>query len=178
MSGPICVDPASDAVSEVMTALALAFDPTSTCPPNGGGSINVRFFAGEGPALAAFDAHTNEGGDCSEPFLWVRAARRFRTEKLPEVSLAPNPCRLPRAIEIEVGVGRCAVVEREPTWQDYAQEAEISLDDSWRIEMALCAAESRLRGQGYDVVTDEVTPLGPEGGVIAWTGIIYVQFAN
>ena len=62
-----------------------------------------------------------------------------------------------------------------PSWEDYATEAEISLDDSWRIELALCRAAALIRGIGYSAGIGEVSPYGPEGGVVAWMGEAYVQ---
>jgi hypothetical protein len=172
MTGP--ADPVVEVVAVVMGTLRDAFKPDSSFPPENGTDI-VRFFAGEGPATAAWDAHTNDTG-CDVPFLWVRVMRRYRTEQLPAPAVRDNPCGLPRAVAIEVGVGRCAVIEQEPDWGDYEAEASVSLDDSWRIELALCAAAKRLRADNYIVAADEISPYGPEGGIIAWTGIVYVQF--
>lgn len=68
------------------------------------------------------------------------------------------------------------MVELEPSWDDYAAEAEVSLDDSWRIELALCRAATLVRALGYSAGSGEVAPYGPDGGVVAWTGEAYVQF--
>lgn len=169
-------DAAHEVVNTVMAAVREAFDPASEFPPVGGGSTTVRFFGGDGLPIEAWDAHA-DGTDCGDPFLWVRLARRYRTTAFPTPSLAPSPCGSPVALVIEVGVGRCAVVGAQPTWEDYETEAEISLDDSWRVELALCRAASVLTSslRADNTAIDAVVPYGPEGGVIAWLGSLYVQ---
>jgi hypothetical protein len=157
----------------VIGALTDAFRPGSSFPP-AEPSDQVHFFAGEGPAMAAWNAHTDQPG-CDEPFLWVRIMRRYRTQSLPNPTTDTNPCSWPRAVAVEVGVGRCAVTEENPDWSDYELEAATSLEDSWRIEQALCVAAARLQADHYTVALDEIAPYGPEGGVVAWTGILYIQ---
>lgn len=176
MTAPVCVDPASEIVTAYTTALAEAFSPDSACPPDGGGSAVVRFFGGDAIPMAAWDAHSGGGEDCDNPFLWVRVLRRYRTSEFPNPDFSIDACNLPRVIALEVGVGRCSVVELEPSWDDYAAEAEVSLDDSWRIELALCRAAALVRALGYSAGSGEVAPYGPDGGVVAWTGEAYVQF--
>lgn len=169
-------DAAHEVINAVMSAMRWAFDPASEQPPVGGGSTTVRFFGGDGLPIEAWDAHA-AGTDCDDPFLWVRLARRYRAETFPQQALAPAPCGLPVAVVVEVGVGRCAVVEAQPSWEDYETEAEVSLDDSWRVELALCRAASAITRQDIATATaiDAITPYGPEGGVIAWLGSLYVQ---
>lgn len=173
-------DGAECALNHVITALKQAFDPTSVQPPLGGGSVNVRMFAGEAAPLSAVDLHFGDPGcACGEsPFLWVRLVRRYRSKVFPQPFVGDDPCGLPRVVPIEVGVARCAVTFDDTcTWEDYATEAEVSLDDSWRIELALCRAESLLKSSGCSdaVALDAVIPYGPEGGVIAWYGTLYVR---
>lgn len=174
-------DPAIVVVNAYITAMKQAFNPADTIgPPLGGGSQNVRFFAGEGPALAAFDAHTGGGRKCTEPFLWVRLARRyfFRPGQFPAPSVHTEDQCLNSlmAVAIEVGVGRCTVsVKAKPTWEEYAHEAEVSMDDSWRIGLALCMASKALRGPKRNVGIDTINPYGPDGGVIAQVGTAYSQ---
>ena len=168
-------DPASAVVDVVSRAMREAFDAGSSFPPLGGGSTDVRLLAGDAIPLAMWNAHADEG--CDEPFLWVRLARRYRTDEFPAATTDPAPCRFPVGLQIEVGVGRCAVVDMEPSWDDYAREAEVSLDDSWRIELALCRAAGLVESSehGVDAAIGEVVPFGPEGGVIAWSGELYVR---
>ena len=169
-----CTDPASDLINTITRSLLLAFDPASQCPPLGGGSTTVRFFAGDGAPLAAWEAHT--AGGCDEPFLWVRAMRRYRSAAFPNPTIDQSPCPLTVVVPVEVGVGRCAVVDLNPSWEDYAREAEVSMDDSWRIERAVCHAAGALAAAGGQVGTDTIAPYGPEGGIIAWTGVVYAGY--
>lgn len=166
-------DPAVEIVTAFQQAMAEAFDPSSPQPPSTG-STTVRFFGGDAIPMAAWEAHAS--GGCEEPFLWVRIVRRYRSEEFPVPTIDTTACGLARVMHLEVGVGRCAVVDLEPTWKDYAIEAAISLDDSWRVELALCRAGKLVRGLGYSAATGDINPYGPEGGVVAWTGDAYVQF--
>lgn len=168
-------DPATEIVTAYLQAMAEAFDPASPQPPSSG-TRTVRFFGGDAIPMAAWNAHSGGGEECAEPFLWVRLVRRFRTDMFPSPALDTTACGLPRVMQFEVGVGRCAVTEIEPSWSDYALEAAVSLDDSWRIELALCRAGRLLRQYGYPTAVGEILPYGPEGGVVAWTGESYVQF--
>lgn len=178
----ICVDPGSEIITAVMATMRDVFDPDSPCPPDGGGSKNVRFFAGDATPLAAWDAHTSGGDDCGQPFLWVRVMQRYRAlghlrvgQSFPVAGVDGSLCGQPRILSIEVGVGRCAVVDLNPSWDDYAREAEVGLDDSWRLELAMCRIKRRLE-LDHIVGIDVLKPYGPEGGVIAWTGIVHIEF--
>lgn len=166
-------------LNELISALREAFDPDSSLPPIGGGTTNVRLFAGDAVPLAAWDAH-NADESCDHPFIWVRLVRRYRTQQFPAPYVGPAPCGMPSAVAIEVGVGRCAVVDAEPSWEQYANEAEISIDDSWRIDLALCRAMSKIEANecGLSTAIDSVVPYGPDGGVIAWIGTGYVQLTG
>lgn len=175
MTEDVCIDPASTVIDAFTTALAEAFAADSECPPDAGGSADVRFFGGDGIPMAAWNAHAT-GSGCDAPFLWVRVTSRYRTQSFPSVAVDVNSCGLPKVIAIEIGVGRCADTEMDPDWDDYAAQAEVSLDDSWRIELALCRAASLLRSEGYTCGSGEILPYGPEGGVMAWTGVAYVQY--
>ncbi|MCV7424340.1 hypothetical protein H7K45_27715 [Mycobacterium yunnanensis] len=173
-----CHDDASDVVDAFLTAMREVFDPASPCPPDGGGSTLVRFFAGDGDLPASL--MPGPQSDC-DPLLWVRVAHRFRSRDtdFPAAYVGDAACGhadIRRALAVEIGVGRYTTMEADPDWDTLATEAEISLDDSWRIEKALCAVAARLRSKTRAVATDTVAPFGPQGGVIAWTGMAYVQF--
>ena len=78
-----------------------------------------------------------------------------------------------------MGVGWCALMDEEPKWTDYATEAAVSMDVAWRLETALCRAAGTLTNDadgGHLTGTDAVLPYGPEGGVIAWTGVFYATY--
>ncbi|MCV6982093.1 hypothetical protein H7I53_17910 [Mycolicibacterium pulveris] len=154
-----------------------AFKPDGECPPVGGGSETVRFFAGDDGVLAYWDPN---GRGCEDPFLWVRLWRRYRSSSkaFPAAVVANRNCRNKdtfAVVEVEIGVGRCASTEVNPKWSVLETEAEVSLDDSWRIETALRTAACRLQSETRAVATDTVAASGPEGGLIAWTGVAYVQ---
>ncbi|QFP94640.1 hypothetical protein I5G59_gp20 [Mycobacterium phage LilMcDreamy] len=160
-------DPAIEVVSVVMDAVGEAFaTPTGPAP-------TVRFFAGDGPALSAWDSHASQG--CAEPFIWVLASRRYRSQTFPAPSIDTNPCGLIRVLQLQVGVGRCVNVDEIPNWSAMESEAARSLADSYAIEQALCSAAKHLGDLGAQTGVDTLLPYGPEGGVTAWTGVIYVS---
>lgn len=169
-------DPAENVLHHIAEALRLVYHPDSSYPPHGGGTLNVRLFAGDGIPLAAWHAHA-DGGNCDEPLLWVRLIRRYRTKDFPAPYVGPNTCSLPMVLAVEIGVARCAVVELQPDWPDYAEEAATALDDSWRLDEAICQARKLLRRAtpGTTVSADAIVPYGPEGGVIAQIATLYVQ---
>jgi hypothetical protein len=170
-------DPALVAVTQLTNALRDAFTGTE-CPPLVGNVGTVRFFAGDGAPLAAWDSHASQG--CDTPFVWVRLVRRYLSHEFPAPAVSINPClnSAIRVVAVEAGVGWCAVVDAEPTWAEYATEAAASMDASWRIEIALKRAACALKADddGILVGRDTLAPYGPEGGVIAWTGVLYVSY--
>lgn len=176
MTSPQCpTDPVSDIVNVFTTAMRQLFDPDQDCPPLGKGSKDVRFFAGDDSALLAW-----EPGKGCPVFLWVRVPRRFRSRlnQFPAAFVGNRDCRaadVVRVVEIEVGVARCATVDTPAKWDKLESENEISLDDSWRIERVLKVALCELQGAKRAFASDTVGPSGPEGGVMAWTGVAYVQ---
>ena len=161
-------DPAIEIINTVSDALAAWFTPPGTdeVPP-------IRFFAGDGPALAAWDSHAS--GGCDQPFVWVLAQRRYRSQEFPHPTIDATPCGLTKVLALQVGVGRCVDTSEIPKWATYQAEAELSLADSFRIEQALCLSAQRLTADGFSVATDTLIPFGPEGGVVAWTAVIYVS---
>lgn len=170
-------DPALAITDALAAALTDSFTGTQ-CPPLVGNVEAVRFFAGDGAPLAAWDSHTSNAG-CDAPFVWVRATSRYRSREFPAPTIDMNPCGdTTRVLAVEIGVGWCAVIDQEPTWDQYAEEAATAMDAAWRMEMALCraSADLRLNDEGRLVGTDTLVPYGPEGGVIAWTGTLYASY--
>lgn len=169
-------------LNKVICAMRAAFDPASGYPPLGGGTTTVRPFAGDATPLAAVDLHINDFGCGADPFLWVRLARRYRSQNFPQPYLGADGCRSQVVIAVEVGVARCAVIAAGdgPDWKALEEEAEISLDDSGRIELALCHASSlMIESKCSDMqAIDAVVPYGPDGGVIAWTGTLYAAVST
>ncbi|KAB7761180.1 hypothetical protein [Mycolicibacterium mucogenicum] len=176
MSQPVRIDPAIAIIGSFIAALKSQFDPNQPVPPDGGGTKNVRFFAADGPPLEAWDAFSNET-DCDEPFIWVRVVSRYRSKNFPEPVINVNPCGLPRVLAIEIGVARCAAISLDTSWEDYDKQAGISLDDSYRIEQALCAVTNVLKHDNpIGVGTDTLVPFGPEGGRFGWSAQAYIGF--
>lgn len=174
-----CVDPAAAVIDVFLAVMGEVFDPAGSCPPPGGGRRRppVRFFAGDG----ALTGSVLPGVDC-DPLVWVRASHRFRSRAadFPGAYVGDRGCAAAdvfRVLAVEVGVARCTSMEAEADWPLLHAEAVAGLDDSWRIETALCAAAGRLRQSlpGRLVATDTVMPRGPEGGVILWSGLAHVQ---
>lgn len=177
MTNPECSNPADDVITDVMVTLRQGFDPDSLCPPVGGGSTDVKFFVGAGAPLSAFDANIDgNGGECPEPFLWVRLDSRFNTQSFPNEALCPDPCNQIEVIVLELGAARCTQLTAEVDWAVLKKEAEISLDDSWRLNRILRAASGRVQKMGYQAATDSLVVYGPEGGVTAWSGMLYIGF--
>lgn len=168
-------------ITTVVQAMREAFSPTATFPPLGGGSERVRIFAGEAAPLSAVDMHLEDPEcGCDVPFLWVRLMRRYPTDlgRFPSASVGDSPCGAAMAAAVEVGIARCAAVFSETcSWSAYEAEAEVSLDDSNRIQIALCRAQRLLKTNECSDASsmDAILPYGPEGGVIAWTGTLYVR---
>lgn len=171
------VDPAINVISVFVDAMRRAFNPDDTiAPPTGGGSKNVRVFAGDGVLPPSLIQATG----CDTPLLWVRAAQRYLSEpkSFPSVRVRmPDECEDTgfHTLGVEIGVGRCSSMESGPTWDDLAAEADASLDDSWRLSLALDLAACDLRSKVRAFAADTIAPYGPEGGVIAWTAVAYVQ---
>lgn len=172
-------DPANCIINYTMSALRAFFTPTSEQPPIGGGTDVIRLFAGDALPIEAWDFFRSEqGDDCSEPFAWVRLVRRYRSQTFPAPYAGDGPCGFPVVIVVELGVARCAAALREDCdWDCYRTEAEISADDSWRIERAMCYAAQKMRSENCSpaIGFDAVVPYGPDGGVVAWSGSLFAQ---
>ncbi|QWY84367.1 hypothetical protein SEA_KNOCKER_25 [Mycobacterium phage Knocker] len=162
-------------IVETAQAVMLEFFGERDVAPAVVGTVKeVRLFAGDGIPLAAW----NSIGGCGDVFAWVRVLRRYRTRAFPAPTIDAAPCGLPKAVAIEVGVASCASMEEQPRWSDYEREAVESMDTAWRIEEALCVMSKRLKADDSErnTGTDTVVPYGPDGGVLAWTGILYATY--
>ena len=175
------VDPALQLLVHTTVALGKLFGPDDQCPAKVGTTEHVRTFAGDGLPLAAWDNHAQGRGGCGEPFVWQRVRRRYRSSQFPHPTISSSPCKLLRVAEVELGVGWCAKVgtdKRGPTWAEYEEEAQVSMDVAWRLEEALCLASQLITADDANqlVGTDTLVPYGPEGTVIAWSGILYATY--
>lgn len=176
MTEPICNDPVSDILNYFIAGLRAAYDPTSACPPPDLTEIPmVRFFAGEVAPQSAFDAITNDPG-CDVPFIWLRVASRYRSREFPAPVTGQVDCGMMGVVAVELGVAWCAITDQYPTPEQYAAEAETSLDHSWRLEKALCSATSKLKADNHLTSLDTIAPYGPEGGILSWSTTSFVSF--
>lgn len=167
-------DNAREIVTTAQAVMLEFFGPRDVAPALVGEVKEVRLFAGDGIPLAAW----NSIQACGDVFAWVRVVRRYRTRSFPGPTIDTAPCGLLKAVAVEVGVASCASMEESPRWQDYAREADESMDTAWRLEEALCVMSKRLRRDDSERLTgtDTITPYGPDGGVLAWTGILYATY--
>lgn len=176
MTQPVCDDPVSDLVNDAIAALSYVYDPTIVCPPPDLTEIPpIRFFAGEAAPSSAFDAITNNPG-CDVPFIWVRLSSRYKSRVFPTPATGSVDCDLLNVAALEVGVAWCAITEQYPTVQQYATEAETSLDHSWRLEKALCKLMKIAGAKNRLVSIDTIAPYGPEGGILAWSTTAFISF--
>jgi len=173
-----CEDPAHAIVTTVMAALRSAYSTASSCPVDGAvDAPTVRFFVSEGTPLAAWDAFlANGSADCTQPFLWVRLSSRFRSSDFPSAELNPGNCTGVRVVELEVGVGRCLNLGVQTDWDTLAREASRGMDDSFRIERVLNRCAAVFHTEGKLAATDTLVPYGPDGGISAWSGGLFVGF--
>ena len=176
MSDPI-PDPALDVVDAFIAALLKVFNPTpanSAEAPLGGGTTTVRFVAGNTVPLALWDAHA-QGTNCREPFVWVRVVSSFHSRAIPAATVTVGNCDLPEVLRIEIGVARCSSLGYDDgtvDWDAQRLEAEYSMDDRRRINLAMCVAKRRLKN--HAVALDTLVPQGPDGGIYAWAGTAFV----
>lgn len=112
-------------------------------------------------------------GEC-EGLVWLTVLRRYRTSEFPVESFESGNCSQPRAVLVQLGVARCSATMTDdggpPNPDDVHMEAIRGLDDSARLDRALCAAADLLDEQGMisGWAADAAEPVGPEGGVITW----------
>lgn len=154
------VDEAAAAISVWRAALGDLFDAP------------VRAFAGDSAPLAAWDAHSQSS---DAPFVWVRVVNRFRCRTFPAMTNDIDPNVLPRVVAIEAGVARCAITDVNPRWDDYQQEFDEHLADSWQLDQSVEIASATLTENGHLVGADPILPYGPDGGVVAVTTTLYVS---
>lgn len=168
-----CSDPAARLVDVFCVVMGEAFGADAVCPPVSPVS-RVWLMAGDGSGLPVTDC---------EPVAWVRISHRYRSliDQFPAGFQGAGACGLSTTIPVlavEVGIARCTSMEVNPDWAVLRDEAVTGLDDSWRLAQVLCGASKRLRSDHLLVATDTIAPSGPSGGMIAWTGMAYVQIPD
>lgn len=170
-------DHAATVIGLAVAQLRRFFTPEQQVPPLGGGTDTVNIVAGEvaspPPWVGVRDDDDTSCDDCG-PYLWVRLVRRWRTEEFPTEATAGG-CGLQPAITIEAGIARCHPFDPSPA--DLEEIAMVQLDDSWRIDRALCAAmrEAESKGVVANTGLGAGEPFGPEGLVIAWLQTAHAQ---
>lgn len=159
-------DLAVTVIGLAVTRLGEFFSPEAAVPPLGGGTEVVNVVAGE---IVTPPEWVGTGSDdCTGcgPWLWIRLARRWRTEEFP-IEAVTGSCGLHKAITIEAGIARCHPLTNDPT--ESQELAAVQWDDSWRLDLALCAAMQDAEREGIAINTGlgagEV--YGPDGLVIA-----------
>lgn len=121
-----------------------------------------------------FDEFSTGGGEECEGVAWVSAIRRYRTEQFPAESFTSGNCGTQKALMVLVGVTRCSM-----TIDDNGEAADAErvnwegvrgLDDSSRLDNAICAAGKELDDRGVILgwAVDAIEPVGPQGGAIVW----------
>lgn len=172
-------DPLSCAVDHTTYALKILFSPDSVDPPLGSGTEDVKFFHADAIPLPWFHAHVDGDCDNATPFIWVRVVSRYKSTTFPTPDLS-GACAQ-NAAEIEFGVARCSYLDDhgDVDFDKLRTEANVSLDDSRRLEKAACLAAARMLKSdtkcANNTARELIQPVGPEGGVVGWVTSLYVQ---
>ncbi|WP_280499025.1 hypothetical protein [Nocardia cyriacigeorgica] len=170
-------DKAVTIIGLVVEQLRAFFGPDAAVQPLGGGTDVVRILAGDVATPPPWLG--SEQDDCTgcDPFLWVRLVRRWRTGNFPQETPSAV-CGAARVVTVEAGIARCYPITDDPTEQE--QHALIQLDDSWRIDNALCLA--MRKAENTDVALSTTIgagePIGPEGLVLLWVQQAHAQLAK
>ena len=167
------------------TRLLEFFDPAPTAPavaPLGGGTDVVWQLAGDiiapPPWVGIGESDDIDPNEC-DPYLWVRLVQRWRqgqSQNMTASSFAIPKCGQARGITIEAGIARCYPLDGTP--EEMAQRSLVLLDDSWRMDLALCAAMKDAKDNAVAKETGIGTgaPFGPEALVLTWAQSAYAQF--
>lgn len=171
-------DTAVTVIGLAVTRMRAFFAPDSALPPLGGGTDTVHILAGD--AVIAPEWVASNDGSCAKcgPYLWVRLVRRWRSGQSQNQTASAaviGKCNTRRGITIEAGIARCHPYEATP--EELEQIALVQLDDSWRIDNALCAAmtDAEAANAATDTGLGPGEPFGPEGLLLLWTQVAYAQ---
>lgn len=162
----------------VRARLAEFFSPDAAVPPVGGGTETVWLLAGDSVAPPPWVGVVQDcTADCGV-YLWVRLVTRWRTgqsQNMTASSAVIAKCNQRRGITVEAGVARCHPLDG--CVEDLERLALVELDDSWRIDDALCAglADAEAAGFATDTGLGTGDPFGPDGLVYGWTQRGYAQ---
>lgn len=169
----------------VETRLLEFFHPAPTAPavaPLGGGTEVVWQLAGDviapPPWVGIGEDDEVDPNEC-DPYLWVRLSQRWRqgqSQNMTASSAVIPKCGQARGITIEAGIARCYPFDGTP--EELAQRSLVLADDSWRIDLALCAAMKDAEDNAVAKETGIGTgnPIGPDALVLTWVQSAYAQF--
>lgn len=173
-------DKAVGVIGCVAERLRQFFGPDTEFPPIGGAIHQVHVLAGDQVAPPPWVGTTEDCTDCTDcsAYLWVRLVSRWRTGQSQNMTASAaviGKCNQARGITVEAGVARCHPLEG--TRDELEQHALIQMDDSWRMDNALCAgmADAEAAGFASDTGLGTGEPYGPEGLLIIWTQRAYAQ---
>lgn len=105
---------------------------------------------------------------------WVRLVSAYPSVSFPNAAVNAS-CASPLAFELEVGVAYCAPMpENDGTppgmsAQFDAVEVQMAAMDAMTAALLCCFPGNRV-----DVVLNQYTPMGPQGGVVGGTWSLYV----
>lgn len=168
----------------VVDELGRWFNPEGPgqAPPVGGKVPVVHVLVGSDvspPAWMAVGEDEEPSCEGCDAFLWVRFSGRWRSDRFPAGrgfdAATLGGGRAKPAISLEVGIARCHPLDPDP-----AEEMRLfrtQLDDSWRIDQALCNALTKAEDRNVATHTAIGTgePYGPEGLVLVWTQTAQAQ---
>lgn len=164
-------------VGQVIEALRAEFcDPEHA--PRGGAVPNIEHRPGADVALDGLFQPGCPG------IVWANVIRIARSTTFPTEDETGTPCRGPRTVTIQVGAARCAATVDDhgypPTPEQMEADALIGLDDAERLERALCRAWRAIDDLdlGHQATWSASDPIGPQGGVLAWTKTITIQLTR
>lgn len=155
-------------IAEVMAQLRVQFHEGTPL----GGAVpieRIQHRIGAEVVLDGFD-----GNDDCDALVWVSILRRYRTVDFPSEAYEIDNCRVGKAITIVVGIARCTSMMDDygnpPDPDQVAHEAVVGIDDSSRLDAALCRAGRVLEddGRANGFALDAAEPMGPSGGIVAW----------
>lgn len=164
-------------VGQVIEALRAQFcDPEDA--PLGGAVPTIEHRPGADVALDGLFQPGCPG------IVWANVIRIARSRDFPNEDEVATPCRGLRIVVIQVGAARCAATVDDhgypPTPEQMEADALVGLDDAERLERALCLAWTRIddRNLGHQAAWTATDPIGPQGGVLAWTKTITIQLTR
>lgn len=141
------------------------------------GPVGTQLLApGAGPPPADWCCrHTGPDGTDGEGMAWVRLVRRYPSTRFPAPDTTPARCGASWAVDVELGVYRCAHTLDDqgnpPTAAEMTADALMVNDDAHSLLRAAC----RVR---WPYVIGAWTPLGPSGGCVGGAQLLAVALSS